>query len=197
MTRKHAFITTLVGTLLIFPVGALADHGPRSGGGRNHGGLDVRVKRGYSGPARTHVEVRKSSLDSGKTGRVQVIATPKENRPLDPLEISVNAQAAVVQVVLDTNNKAVLDRVNVSITQNPQGGTPTNGQPGAPVDPPASGDNPPASPSGGPINISVNAQVAIVQVVLGRNNTAILKNINVNITQGVGAEALATPSELS
>jgi hypothetical protein len=188
MMRKHAAIPAILGALLIFPSGALADGAGGDNGGRHDGGLDVRVRADSSGCRSTDVDVRRFTVGPEELPAVQVTATPEENRPLGPLDISVNAQVAVLQVLLRTNDVAILDNVNVGITQGNgpgAGGTPTDSG-GAPTDssgsPPGNGANPPANPSG--INITVNAQVAVVQVIVGTNNDITLKNVNVNINQG-------------
>jgi hypothetical protein len=186
MNRTCAAILAVLGALLIFPSGALAD---APGGGdhrRNNDARGVCVRVDDSGRGSTDVEVNSTTVGPGDLPAVQVIATPAENRPIGPLAISVNAQVAVLQVVLRTNDMAILDGVNVGITQ---GNGP--GAVGAPAgnggNPPAAappGNSAPASPSTSGITISVNAQVAVVQVVVGTNNVVVLKNINVNINQG-------------
>jgi hypothetical protein len=184
MMRKHAALPAILGVLLIFPSGALAD---RSGGDHRgtHGGADVRVHSCGS----TDVDVRDFTVGPDGQPGVRVTATPDDNRPLGPLDISVNAQVAVLQVVLKTNDVAVLDGVNVGITQGngpaAAGGDPsvTGGNPSAGAQtPPGGAPAAAANPSG--INITVNAQVAVIQVVVGTGNVIVLRDVNVNINQG-------------
>jgi hypothetical protein len=182
MKLKHAAVTMIAGALLTFPAGAHA--GGRGGGdsAQARNGLDVRVNADNSGRGSTDVDVRKTKLAQTDTRAVQITATPDANQPIGPLNISVNAQVAVVQVVLRTNDVTVLDNVNVDVAQ---GAATTD--PGAGTPPPTGGGGTTATTPGSPINISVNAQVAIVQIVVGTNNKVILKDINVNIAQGAPA----------
>jgi hypothetical protein len=194
MRRRHAAVPAIVSALLIFPSAAMAD-GSGKHRCKHHGGLGVQVLTDNRGHGSTDVDVTKSTVGPNDLPAVQVTATPGENRPLGPLAINVNAQVAVVQVALRTDDPSVLDNINVGITQGngpaAGGAPPANG--GAP---PANGGAPPPNggvPPGGTgappgiapgVSINVNAQVAIVQVVVGTGTTAVLKNINVTINQG-------------
>jgi hypothetical protein len=182
MNRKFAAILAVLGGLLIFPHVAAADE---TRGARHRGddgrGLCVRVDN--HGRGSTDVDVNRTMV--GDLPAAQVIATPADNRPIGPLAISVNAQVAVLQVVLRTNDPAILDGVNVGITQG-NGAAAGGVQPGGAGSPPTTPDStgPPAPAGGSGITISVNAQVAVVQVVVGTTNAVVLKNVNVTINQG-------------
>jgi len=182
MNRKFAAILAVLSGLLIFPHVAAARQ-PRCV--HHHGdsrSLCVRVDN--RGRGSTNVEVNKTTI--GGLPAAQVIATPDENRPVGPLDISVNAQVAVLQVVVRTADPAILDGANVGITQGNGGAAPGGAQPADGGSPPTTADpkGPPAPAGGSGITINVNAQVAVVQVVIGTTNAVVLKNVDVTINQG-------------
>jgi hypothetical protein len=181
MNRKFAAILAVLGGLLIFPHVAAARETGRAHYRGDARGLCVRVDN--RGRGSTDVEVNRTTI--GDLPAAQVIATPDDNRPIGPLDISVNAQVAVLQVILRTNDPAILDGVNVGVTQG-NGAAPGGAQPADAGSPPATADpsGPPASVGGSGITINVNAQVAVVQVVVGTTNAVVLKNVNVTINQG-------------